>query len=141
MGLKPVLIMKNDEGIIKIRSRLRDDSSEHEIVLNSVLNYYWTNKLDPLEKFLELFESVIKRTINELMPHKDLYLKYNYKVGGDLEIELLSIVADDIGFKIEGSIIYLEGFRSDENKTDVVEKHIETPDIVYKTYMERINKN
>ncbi|WP_303247817.1 hypothetical protein [uncultured Methanobrevibacter sp.] len=155
MSLKPVLILKHDEGIVKVRSRLRDDSSEHEIVLNSVLNYYWTNKLNPVEKFLELFESVIKRTVNELIPHRDLYLKYEYKLDDDIEhaskieINLLNVVADDIGFKIEGNRIQLDGFRNREEDPDkissfvdsTVEKHIETPEIVYKKYMERMNKD
>lgn len=155
MSLKPVLILKHDEGIVKVRSRLRDDSSEHEIVLNSVLNYYWTNKLNPVEKFLELFESVIKRTVNELMPHRDLYLKYEYKLDDDIEnaskieINLLNVVADDIGFKIEGNRIQLDGFRNKEEDPDkissfvesTVEKHIETPEIVYKKYMERMNND
>lgn len=155
MSLKPVLILKHDDGIVKVRSRLRDDSSEHEIVLNSVLNYYWTNKLNPVEKFLELFESVIKRTVNELIPHRDLYLKYEYKLDDDIEhaskieINLLNVVADDIGFKIEGNRIQLDGFRNREEDPDkissfvdsTVEKHIETPEIVYKKYMERMNKD
>lgn len=155
MSLKPVLILKHDEGIVKVRSRLRDDSSEHEIVLNSVLNYYWTNKFNPVEKFLELFESVIKRTVNELIPHRDLYLKYEYKLDDDIEhaskieINLLNVVADDIGFKIEGNRIQLDGFRNREEDPDkissfvdsTVEKHIETPEIVYKKYMERMNKD
>lgn len=155
MSLKPVLILKHDEGIVKVRSRLRDDSSEHEIVLNSVLNYYWTNKLNPVEKFLELFESVIKRTVNELMPHRDLYLKYEYKLDDDIEnaskieINLLNVVADDVGFKIEGNRIQLDGFRNREEDPDkissfvesTVEKHIETPEIVYKKYMERMNND
>ncbi len=155
MSLKPVLILKHDDGIVKVRSRLRDDSSEHEIVLNSVLNYYWTNKLSPVEKFLELFESVIKRTVNELIPHRDLYLKYEYKLDDDIEnaskieINLLNVVADDIGFKIEGNRIQLDGFRNREEDPDkissfvdsTVEKHIETPEIVYKKYMERMNKD
>lgn len=155
MSLKPVLILKHDEGIVKVRSRLRDDSSEHEIVLNSVLNYYWTNKLNPVEKFLELIESVIKRTVNELIPHRDLYLKYEYKLDDDIEhaskieINLLNVVADDIGFKIEGNRIQLDGFRNREEDPDkissfvdsTVEKHIETPEIVYKKYMERMNKD
>lgn len=155
MSLKPVLILKNDENIIKVRARLRDDSSEHDIVLNSVLNYYWNNNFNPIEKFLELFESVIKRTVNELMPHKDLYLKYEYKLDDNIdkaskiEINLLNVVADDVGFKIEGNRIQLEGFRNkEENREDissfvesVIEKHIETPEIVYKKYMERLNKN
>lgn len=155
MSLKPVLILKHDDGIVKVRSRLRDDSSEHEIVLNSVLNYYWTNKLNPVEKFLELFESVIKRTVNELIPHRDLYLKYEYKLDDDIEnaskieINLLNVGADDIGFKIEGNRIQLDGFRNREEDPDkissfvdsTVEKHIETPEIVYKKYMERMNKD
>ncbi|MDO5848944.1 MAG: hypothetical protein Q4P18_05375 [Methanobrevibacter sp.] len=153
MGLKPVLMIKSDDSIIKIRSRLRDDSSEHEIVLNSVL-FCWNNDDDIVAKFLELFESVIKRTVNEIMPHKDLFLKYIYKVDNDrseasqLEINLLNVVADDVGFKIEGDDIMVYGLRSVERSPEdevsivetEVEKHIETPEIVYKKYMERLGK-
>lgn len=141
MGLKPTLIMKEDDGIIKIRSALRDDFSEHEIVLNSLLNYYWNNNMNPVEKFLELFESVIKRTINELTPHKNLHIKYSYKIEDELEISLESVVADDVGFKIEGNTISLNGFRNYEENEDTIniEKDIETPEIVYKKYMERNN--
>ena len=77
MALNPVLVIKVMDGnSVGVRARLKDDYVEHEIVLNSVLAYYWANDFPPVVKFLELFESVIKRTINELMPHKNLNLKY-----------------------------------------------------------------
>ena len=76
MALNPVLVIKVMDGnSVGVRARLKDDYVEHEIVLNSVLAYYWANDFPPVVKFLELFESVIKRTINELMPHKNLNLK------------------------------------------------------------------
>ncbi len=151
MGLKPVLIIKSDEGIITVRARLRNNVTEHEIILNSVLTYYWDNDFHPVEKFLDLFESVIKRSINELTPHKDLFVKYNFKwdkKNFKLIIDLSDIVADNVGFKIEGSNLSLEGFKAnEENSTDddivedTIEKHIETPDIVLKKYIERNKKN
>ena len=155
MGVRPVLTIKSDEGIITVRARLRDNISKHDIVLNSVLAYWWDNKFNPVEKFLELFESAIKRIINELMPHKDLFLKYKLKADNSIdkasqfEIELSDVVADDVGFKIEGNKLFLEGFRSvdvdseEEDSTfeETVEKHIETPEIVFKKYMERKEKN
>ncbi len=150
MGLKPVLVIKIMEGNkIGVRARLRDDFVEHEIVLNSVLAYYWANNLPPVEKFLELFESVIKRTINELMPHKELFLKYEVEAdrqlqeASEIEINLIEVKADNIGFKIDGKQIKLNGFKNiDEEEEDVVsfkdtiEKTIETPDIVLKKYKE-----
>ena len=66
MAVSPVLVIKADESTVGVRARLYDDYSEHEIVLNSVITYWWANDLPPAIKFLELFDSVIKRTINEI---------------------------------------------------------------------------
>ena len=154
MGLKPVLVIKTMEGNkIGVRARLRDDFVEHEIVFNSILAYYKTNNLPPVVKFLELFESVIKRTINELMPHKDLFLKYDIEAdrqleeASEIEINLKEVVADNIGFKIDGKQLKLNGFKTNNpQESEVVsfkesiEKTIETPEIVLKKYKE-MNKN
>ena len=78
MVVSPVLVIKIvDDSSVGVRARWRDDFVEHHIVLNSVLAYWWANELPPGVKFLELLESVIKRTINELTPHKTLKLKSN----------------------------------------------------------------
>ena len=102
MAVSPVLVVKVvDDSSVGVRARLYDDFVEHEIVLNSVLTYWWANNLPPVVKFLELFESVIKRTINELMPHKELKLKYEVKADDELEcasqieINLIEIEADE----------------------------------------------
>lgn len=154
MGLKPVLVIKTMDGNkIGVRARLRDDFVEHEIVFNSILAYYKTNNMSPVLKFLELFESVIKRTINELIPHKDLFLKYDVEAdrqleeASEIEITLKEVVADNIGFKIDGKQLKLNGFNSKESEDvevasfkDSIEKTIETPEIVLKKYKE-MNKN
>ena len=58
MALNPVLVIKVMDGnSVGVRARLKDDYVEHEIVLNSVLAYYWANDFPPVVKFLELFES------------------------------------------------------------------------------------
>ena len=117
MAVSPVLVVKADDSTVRVRARLYDDFSEHEIVLNSVITYWWANNLPPALKFLELFDSVIKRTINEIMPHKTLNLKYDVKANevlekaSEIEINLISVVADDIGFKIDGSEISLKGIK------------------------------
>ena len=65
MGLSPVLFIKSNEDIsINIRVRLVDDFSEHEVILNSIFIQYKSNNQSIPLKFLELLESVIKRTIN-----------------------------------------------------------------------------
>ena len=152
MAVSPVLVIKTvDNSVVGVRARLYDDFVEHEIVLNSVLAYWWANDLPPVLKFLELFESVIKRTINELMPHKNLKLKYEVKTDNELEkaseieINLIEIEADDVGFKIDGKQLILKGlanvsedFEANEI-VNTVEKTIETPDIVLKKYQE-LNK-
>lgn len=149
MAVSPVLVIKTvDDSVVGVRARLYDDFVEHEIVLNSVLAYWWANNMPPALKFLELFESVIKRTINELMPHKNLKLKYEVKAddvlekASEIEISLIEIEADDVGFKIEGKQVILKGliktsedFEANEF-AKTIEKTIETPDIVLKKYLE-----
>ena len=149
MAVSPVLVIKTvDDSVVGVRARLYDDFVEHEIVLNSVLAYWWANNMPPALKFLELFESVIKRTINELMPHKNLKLKYEVKAddvlekASEIEINLIEIEADDVGFKIDGKPVILKGlvktsedFEANEF-AKTIEKTIGTPDIVLKKYLE-----
>ena len=109
--------------------------------MNSVLAYYWANDFPPVVKFLELFESVIKRTINELMPHKNLNLKYEVKAdakledASEIEINLIEVEADGIGFRNTDNS-ELTDFKFNES----FDKKIETPDIVLKKYEEMKNK-
>ena len=69
--------------------------------------------MPPALKFLELLDSVIKRTINEIMPHKLLKLKYDVKANAvlekasEIEVNLVSVSADDVGFKIDGNVIFV----------------------------------
>lgn len=148
MAVSPVLVIKVvDNTSVGVRARLYDDFSEHEIVLNSVLTYWWANDMPPAIKFLELLDSVIKRTINEIMPHKMLNLKYEVKSNdaleksSEIEIKLISITADDVGFKIDGDSIFLKNLRKVEDDfkpkelLTTFDQSIETPDIVLKKYM------
>ena len=152
MAVSPVLVIKViDNTSVGVRARLYDDFSEHEIVLNSVLTYWWANDMPPAIKFLELLDSVIKRTINEIMPHKMLNLKYEVKSNdalekaSEIEIKLISITADDVGIKIDGDSIFLKNLRKVEDDFEPKEllttfdQSIETPDIVLKKYMEMKN--
>lgn len=152
MAVNPVLVVKVDESTVDVRARLYDDFSEHKIVLNSVLTYWWANDMPPALKFLELLDSVIKRTINEIMPHKTLNLKYDVKANevlekaSEIEINLVSVAADDVGFKIDGNIISLKGIRNvesdfeDSEYSTSFDKCIETPYIVLKKYLEMEDK-
>ena len=154
MAVSPVLVIKIvDDSSVGVRARWRDEYVEHHIVLNSVLAYWWANDLPPVKKFLELFESVIKRTINELTPHKTLRLKYDVKMddtldnASEIEINLIEVEADDIGFKIEGKTLTLKGLSKsvvdeEEKKpfTTTYDRVMETPDIVLKKYMEKKGK-
>ena len=148
MVVSPVLLVKVIESGVNVRARYYDDLAEHEIILNSVITYWWANNLPPAKKFLELFDSVIKRTINEIIPHKILNLKYYVKANqnlddaSELEIDLISVDADGIGFKIDGGTISLKGLRKVDEDFEVKEvslsfdQSIETPDIVLKKYKE-----
>lgn len=154
MAVSPVLVIKIvDDSSVGVRARWRDDYVEHHIVLNSVLAYWWANDLPPVEKFLELFESVIKRTINELTPHKILNLKYEIKAddklseASEIEINLIEVEADGVGFKIEGKQLSLKGLRNSTKESgektpfsESFDKSIETPDIVLKKYREMQNR-
>ena len=153
MAVSPVLVIKTDDSVVSVRARLYDDFAEHNIVLNSVITYWWANNMPPALKFLELFDSVIKRTINEIMPHKNLKLKYDVIANqtldkaSEIEINLISVVADDFGFKIDGNSFSLSGIRKVEEDFESKEfsttfDHvIETPEIVLKKYREMENKN
>ncbi len=155
MAVSPVLVIKIVDGSsVGVRARWRDEFIEHHIVMNSVLAYWWANDLPPAIKFLELFESVIKRTINELTPHKTLNLKYEVKAddvlekASQIEINLIEVEADDVGFKIDGKTLSLNGLKnsSEESKEKTpfsgsYEKVLETPDIVLKKYLEMKNKD
>ena len=149
MAVSPVLVIKLvEDSALSVRARLYDDFAEHEIVLNSVITYWWANNLPPASKFLELFDSVIKRTINEIMPLKTLNLKYEVKANqildkaSEIEVNLISVSADDIGFKIENGKFSLSGIRKVEPDFEAKEFEttfdhvIETPDIVLKKYLE-----
>ena len=151
MAVSPVLVIKVNDSVVSVRARLYDDFAEHEIILNSVITYWWANNLPPAKKFLELFDSVIKRTINEIMPHKILNLKYEVKANqaldeaSEIEIDICTVEADGVGFKIEGSHFSLNGLRNLPDDFESKEfsltfdQSIETPDIVLKKYQEMKN--
>ncbi len=149
MAVSPVLVVKMvKNSAVQVRARLYDDFAEHNIVLNSVINYWWANNLPPAVKFLELFDSAIKRTINEVMPHKVLNLKYqvganeNLEDASEISIDLISVSADGVSFKIEEGSISLAGLRKVEDDFEAkmfsatFDHVIETPDIVLKKYKE-----
>ena len=154
MAVSPVLVIKIVDGSsVSVRARLRNDYTEHQIVLNSVLTYWWANDLPPAVKFLELLESVIKRTINELTPHKTLRLKYDVEADDILDkascikINIIEVEADGVGFKIDGKNLVLNNISNnsteDSDKTPFFksfDKEILTPDIVLKKYKEMKNK-
>ena len=53
MAVSPVLVVKVvDDSAVGVRARFYDDFVEHEIVLNSVIAYWWANNLPPVVKFL-----------------------------------------------------------------------------------------
>ncbi len=151
MVVSPVLVVKVNESGVGVRARFYDDFAEHDIILNSVITYWWANNLPPAKKFLELLDSVIKRTINEIIPHKLLNLKYDVKANqnldeaSEIEINLISVDADGVGFKIDCGSISLNGLRKVDEEFEPKEflttfdQSIETPDIVLKKYKEMKN--
>lgn len=143
MEIAPILIIKASKTTIIVMAKYMDESVEHEIQLRSILSYYWNKDVPAIEKFIELFETVIKRAITQVFPHEKLSIKYNLTSNDTLEkssrlnITLLEVKADDTELEIRGEIIILEGidlrskfskvtgFRRKVNET--VKKEIVTP--------------
>ena len=120
MSSEPILVIKDNDSTIGIRARVGDEFSEHEIQLNVMLAYYWDNDLPVIESLVDLFESVVKRTINEVLPHENLLLQYDLitddeiKKASRFEIHLIEVKADDVSLRLDGKILALKGISSKE---------------------------
>lgn len=120
MSSEPILVIKDNDSTIGIRARVGEEFSEHEIQLNVMLAYYWDNDLPVIESLVDLFESVVKRTINEVLPHENLLLKYDLitddeiKKASRFEIHLIEVKADDVSLRLDGKILALKGISSKE---------------------------
>lgn len=120
MSSEPILVIKDNDSTIGIRARVGEEFSEHEIQLNVILAYYWDNGLPVVENLIGLFESAVKRTINDVLPHENLFLKYNLITDGEVEdasrfeIHLIEVKADDASLRLDGKILALKGISSKE---------------------------
>ena len=120
MSSGPILVIKDNDSTIGIRARVGEEFSEHEIQLNVILAYYWDNGLPVIENLIDLFESAVKRTINDVLPHENLFLRYNLITDDELdsasrfEIHLQEVKADDISLRLDGKILALKGLTSQE---------------------------
>ena len=78
------------------------------------------NDLPVIESLIDLFESAVKRTINEVLPHENLLLKYNLITDDEIEkasrfeIHLIEVKADDTSLRLDGKILALKGISSKE---------------------------
>ena len=142
MSLKPILVIKDTPSTIGIRARVGDEFAEHEIQLSLMLAYYWDNNLPVIENLVDLFETVVKRTVNEVVPHKNLYLKYNLITDAEIssatrfEIHLIEVKADDTDLRLDGKILALKGLKSQEdysNNSDSDEFEFKVEELVEKT--------
>ena len=120
MSSEPILVIKDNDSTIGIRARVGEEFSEHEIQLNVILAYYWDNGLPVVENLIDLFESAVKRTVNEVIPHENLLLKYNLitdeviENASRFEIHLIEVKADDCNLRLDGKILALKGISSKE---------------------------
>ena len=120
MSSEPILVIKDNDSTIGIRARVGEEFSEHEIQLNVMLAYYWDNDLPVVENLIDLFESAVKRTINDVLPHENLFLKYDLISDDEIEkasrfeIHLLEVKADDTVLRLDGKILALKGISSKE---------------------------
>ena len=120
MSSEPILVIKDNDSTIGIRARVGEEFSEHEIQLNVILAYYWDNDLPVVENLIDLFESAVKRTINDVLPHENLFLKYDLitddviEKASRFEIHLLEVKADDTVLRLDGKILALKGISSKE---------------------------
>ena len=112
---KPSLIIKTKKNNIIVITKYNNEIAEHDIQLKLVLGYYWKNNLPLIEKFIELLDTIIKRSLNQVFPHKILSIRYNIESNDDLEeasiynITLLDVKADDEPLELSGNEITLEG--------------------------------
>lgn len=124
MTLKPVLVIKDTDSTVAVRARIGEEFSEHEIQLSVMLGYYADNDLPVIENLIDLFETVVKRTISDVIPHDNLFLKYDLITddeidrASDLEIHLIEVKADDVLLRLDGKILALKGFASDAEHGD-----------------------
>ena len=120
MSEEPILVIKDNDSTIGIRARVGEEFSEHEIQLNVILAYYWDNDLPVIENLIDLFESSVKRTVNEVLPHGNLFLKYNLITDDEIsqstrfEIHLQEVKADNQNLRLDGKILALKGLSSKE---------------------------
>ena len=100
MMLKPVLVIKDTDSTVAIRARIGEDYSEHEIQLSVMLGYYADND------------------------HDNLFLKYDLITddeisnASNMEIHLIEVKADDVLFRLDGKILALKGFDSDDGYSE-----------------------
>ena len=127
MSSEPILVIKDNDSTIGIRARVGEEFSEHEIQLNVMLAYYWDNNLPVVENMIGLFESAVKRTVNEVLPHENLFLKYNLITDDEIEkasrfeIHLIEVKADDVSLRLDGKILALKGIGSKEEYSKSLE--------------------
>jgi len=115
MEKSPTLIINASESSIIVMARYMDEFVKHEIQLRLVLGYYWDKDVPVIEKFIELFETVIKRAVDQIFPNEKLSIKYHLSTNDTLEnssrldITLIEVKADDTELEIKGEVIILEG--------------------------------
>jgi hypothetical protein len=115
MEVKPLLKIKTSKNNIIIVAKYNKQTVEHDIQLKLVLGYYWKNNLPFTEKFMELFETAIRRSLNQVYPFKKIFMRYNIESNDELEesslirITLLEINADGTELDLVGNEIILEG--------------------------------
>lgn len=120
MSSEPILVIKDNDSTIGIRARVGEEFSEHEIQLNVILAYYWDNGLPVVKNLIDLFESAVKRTINDVFPHENLFLKYKLITDDEIdnasrfEIHLIEVKADDTDLRLDGKILALKDISSKE---------------------------
>lgn len=120
-----ILLIKETQTTIYIRARVGEIYKENNIQLSVMLAYYWENNLPVIKNLLELIETVIKRTINEVLPHENLSIKYTLQTDEKIdnatrfEIKIEEIKADNTKFTLDGKIISLKDINHEtKNKTE-----------------------
>lgn len=151
MSSEPILLIKTSDIKIIIRTRIDDDFVENEILLGPILATYRRNNDPIVSNLLDLFESVIKRTVNEFIPHENLLMDYDIIADDSLDyasvisITLNSVEADGIKFKIEGGQFTISNLNEDREDKDKpykgnINRVLITPKIVLKKYKEMYKK-
>jgi len=115
MSETPIIKIKSDPEVIRIVAKKKGDVSIQTINLKIIMANLWWEGSPELETFFNVMELTIKKALNEVYPHKKMYLDYKFCANDLIEdaseiiVEITDIKADNMDVDVGGRFIILEG--------------------------------